>query len=211
MLKRFEVQVYDNGELIRNLVLDLTANEDKYDWNKNLVENGIVKKALFVLDEDEFNKCCELVNEGIYIYMIGAKRCNRIAYDETKHYRIFFNVGEETKEVFFDVVNGKRLVGEGEKVEEERALLENFSFNDLVFFKFSYKSAVEFVKETNTREKTQEIIFTNQIALMDNELTRPDCCFLVKKNEIKALDKCTDKEIRKEHNLEAMYKNGVFD
>lgn len=46
--------------------------------------------------------------------------------------------------------------------------------------------------------------------LMSNDLLRPDCYFLLHDNKITTLSKLTDKEIRKAHNLQKMYKVGVF-
>ena len=46
---------------------------------------------------------------------------------------------------------------------------------------------------------------------MSNNLTRPDCCFIISDNKtVKNLTECTDREIREGHNLENLYKNGAF-
>ena len=47
--------------------------------------------------------------------------------------------------------------------------------------------------------------------LMSNDLLRPDCYFVLKNNSIRALPELTEKEIRKAHNLQKMYKAGTFD
>lgn len=44
-----------------------------------------------------------------------------------------------------------------------------------------------------------------------NNLTRPDCCYILSNGCVRSLDKLTDKEPRKAHNLEKMYKAGTFD
>lgn len=58
---------------------------------------------------------------------------------------------------------------------------------------------------------SQVIISTHNISLMTNELLRPDCYFLLKKNEIKSLSHSTVKELREAHNIEKMYKAGSFE
>ena len=224
------MQAYDDGKLVKNLVLDLTADKNKYDWNKNLVKNGIVQKALLVDDfEDSYHP---MLIDGIELLLYGHPSC---FYKAEQRYKATFDFGKGDTTVCFDLIGDKRspyrIEGEKEKFEafmkNQRELFDDFidlrrggeekftdeTYNLLIeeFSDISYKKAVKRLKELNEPKNKQTLIFANQIALMDNELTRPDCCFLVRENEVKALDKCTDKEIRKEHNLEAMYKSGAFD
>ena len=56
----------------------------------------------------------------------------------------------------------------------------------------------------------QFILTTHNTSIMTNVLLRPDCYFVMNKNEIKSLSKSTDKELREAHNLEKMYKAGSF-
>jgi len=51
---------------------------------------------------------------------------------------------------------------------------------------------------------------THNTYLMTNELLRPDCYFLLGKNKILPLPKCTEKELREAHNIEKIYKSGAF-
>lgn len=51
---------------------------------------------------------------------------------------------------------------------------------------------------------------THNTNLMSNDLLRPDCYFLLKDNEIKAISNLTEKELRQAHNLQKMYKAGAF-
>jgi hypothetical protein len=46
--------------------------------------------------------------------------------------------------------------------------------------------------------------------LMTNDLLRPDCNFILDKNEIKPLCDCTDKELRFGHNIEKLYRGKTF-
>ena len=56
----------------------------------------------------------------------------------------------------------------------------------------------------------QVILTSHNTYLMQNKLTRPDCCYIMSDNKITNLCNATDKEIREAHNLEKMYVNGVF-
>lgn len=73
-----------------------------------------------------------------------------------------------------------------------------------------YESAEQIVKQLNHNSNFQSILTTHNTYLMQNELTRPDCCFLMTEKGIKSLHDSTDKEIRSIHNLEKMYINGAF-
>ncbi len=56
----------------------------------------------------------------------------------------------------------------------------------------------------------QIIATTHNTDLMTNDLLRPDCYYLMQDNKIKPISDCTEKELRKAHNLQKMYKAGAF-
>lgn len=56
----------------------------------------------------------------------------------------------------------------------------------------------------------QFILTTHNTSIISNDLLRPDCYFLMKKDSIKSLPKLTKKELREAHNIEKMYKSGSF-
>ena len=57
----------------------------------------------------------------------------------------------------------------------------------------------------------QFILTTHNTSILTNDLLRPDCYFLMKKDIIRSLSKRTSKELREAHNIEKMYKAGSFD
>lgn len=75
---------------------------------------------------------------------------------------------------------------------------------------YHYQTAESVVRELNGLRNFQTILTTHNTYLMQNSLTRPDCCFLINHNKIKSLKKSTEREIREAHNLEKMYINGAF-
>ena len=75
---------------------------------------------------------------------------------------------------------------------------------------FHYQSAEKIVRQLNELEGFQTILTTHNTYLMQNRLTRPDCCFLMSQGKIANLYDSTDKEIREAHNLEKMYIGGAF-
>lgn len=58
---------------------------------------------------------------------------------------------------------------------------------------------------------TQVILTTHNTNLLDNQLIRPDCGYIINGKEIRALNKSTVRELREVHNLEKMYQAGEFD
>lgn len=75
---------------------------------------------------------------------------------------------------------------------------------------FHYESAESIVKKLNNARNFQTILTTHNTYLMQNKLTRPDCCYIMTCNKLSNLYDATDKEIREAHNLEKMYINGAF-
>ena len=73
-----------------------------------------------------------------------------------------------------------------------------------------YESAENIVSRLNKNKNFQTILITHNTYLMQNRLTRPDCCFIMTKNKVTNLFDSTTKEIREAHNLEKMYINGAF-
>lgn len=76
------------------------------------------------------------------------------------------------------------------------------------FYHFELSKEVQ--KLLNKLKRVQIFTTTHNTDLMSNDLLRPDCYFLLSDNKITALSKLTDKEIRKAHNLQKMYKAGAF-
>ena len=73
-----------------------------------------------------------------------------------------------------------------------------------------YESAESIVTFLNQATGFQTILTSHNTYLMQNKLTRPDCCFIMTNDRISSLYNATEKEIREAHNLEKMYINGAF-
>ena len=86
----------------------------------------------------------------------------------------------------------------------------SFLFIDEFDAFFHYESAENIVLQLNKARSFQTILTSHNTYLMQNRLTRPDCCYIMTNERITNLFDSTDKEIREAHNLEKMYINGVF-
>lgn len=73
-----------------------------------------------------------------------------------------------------------------------------------------YESSDLLITKLNASENFQSVVTTHNTSLMNNKLTRPDCCYILSNGKINSLNNCTDKEIREAHNLEKIYMNGGF-
>lgn len=76
---------------------------------------------------------------------------------------------------------------------------------------YHYELSEEIVKEILQQTKGQIIFTSHNTNLMDTNLFRPDCLFIMQRNRIKSMSDLTPKELRKAHNLQKMYKAGAFD
>jgi len=56
----------------------------------------------------------------------------------------------------------------------------------------------------------QSVLTTHNTSIMSNDLLRPDCYFIMSATDIRPAYAFTDKELRKAHNIEKMYRAGVF-
>ena len=75
---------------------------------------------------------------------------------------------------------------------------------------YHYKTAQSILKIINSYKNMQSIITTHNITLMNNSITRPDCCFVIENNKINPLSSLTNKEIRQNNNLQKMFIDGEF-
>lgn len=73
-----------------------------------------------------------------------------------------------------------------------------------------YESAASIVRALNAVPSFQSVLTSHNTYLMQNDLTRPDCCFIMTRNRITPLCRATDRVLREGHNLEKMYVNGAF-
>lgn len=76
---------------------------------------------------------------------------------------------------------------------------------------YHYKLSKKIIQKLKDKVNTQSILTTHSTNLMDNELLRPDCYFILKNNKISSLPDLTEKELREAHNLEKLFKAGNFD
>ena len=76
---------------------------------------------------------------------------------------------------------------------------------------YHYDTAQAILKLMYRYGNMQTVMSTHGITLMNNKITRPDCCYIIDSNTtVKNLCNCTEKTIRQINNLEKMYRDGEF-
>ena len=73
-----------------------------------------------------------------------------------------------------------------------------------------YEASEVIIKTLCKMTGFQSVLTSHNTSLMNNRLTRPDCCYIMTDNNISALDKATNRELREGHNLEKLYRGGEF-
>lgn len=85
----------------------------------------------------------------------------------------------------------------------------SFVFIDEFDAFYHFRLAFEVCKQLFVKD-CQIFTSSHNTYLMTNDLLRPDCNFILNNNRIKCLADCTDKELRFGHNIEKIYRAGVF-
>lgn len=73
-----------------------------------------------------------------------------------------------------------------------------------------YEAAECIVSELGRLKHFQTILTTHNTNLMNNKITRPDCCYIMTEDRISNLVNATSRELREGHNLEKLYISGEF-
>lgn len=75
---------------------------------------------------------------------------------------------------------------------------------------YHFELAQDVVELIKKLPDTQVVLSTHNTDLISNDILRPDAYFEINNNIIKSFEKRTDKEIRRAHNIQKMYKAGAF-
>jgi len=78
------------------------------------------------------------------------------------------------------------------------------------FDAFYHHATARHMVETLKKTGCQIVLTTHNTGIMSNDLLRPDCYFIMSPTDIKPACAFSEKELRKAHNIEKMYRAGVF-
>lgn len=137
--------------------------------------------------------------------------CSLTVIKEAEKETLAFNFNGKTIPFYRIASQGTRALGLFyfwfQRLREENKV--SFLFID-EFDAFYHHELSALIVDELKKTGIQFILTTHNTSIITNELLRPDCYFLMDKENIRSLAKSTPKELREAHNIEKMYKAGSF-
>ncbi len=207
----------------------------RYIYNNTIrQEDSIIEKIFNFVSGMLYFRSLQDANEYIG-YKLGSERIEDAIIQSQKlgDFRIFL----EEMGLVYDLHHARKVSGEqiiiakfGKNAVDFQSImssgtkmLELFYYWSMDFDKLSFLVIDEFdayyhhetaqaiLNLIHKYGNMQSVISTHGITLMNNKITRPDCCYIINNNtEVKNLCNCTSKIIRQINNLEKMYREGDF-
>ena len=226
-------------ELIGELNLDINDDAlsvVKY-IRKNIPVNNLDSSIVKLVDFAEHMLWYRSLSDGNNFagYKSGSDKINESIYKMGKlpdlqtflekqglKYQLFFDESDPEHTIYIRFPNGRRaefysIISTGTRALTLFFYWSVFAFKDVSFLFidefdafFHYEAAEEIVRHLNGSVMRQSVLTSHNTYLMKNDLTRPDCCYVMHMDGITPICKATDRIIREAHNLEKMYINGVF-
>jgi len=75
---------------------------------------------------------------------------------------------------------------------------------------YHHEVSMKVLEIINSFDNLQSIVTTHNVTLLNTEYTRPDCAYIIDKTGVRNLSSRTNKELRKNHNIEKLYREGEF-
>ncbi|WP_337909731.1 AAA family ATPase [Vibrio cholerae] len=133
-------------------------------------------------------------------------KCKLVEIQQNDSKRIAFDYGDKKVEFTLAASTGTISLGVfyywWMKIEQGQLNFVYIDEFDAYYHHNLAKSIVKRMSETNN----QTVLTTHNISLLSNDLLRPDSYFILHKNVQYPFYKLVDKELRKAHNLEKIYK-----
>ena len=219
---------------------DLSSNPNisaiKYIRSNAVLDSGDKQNIVFNQFTTFIDKMLNVISVKNYTY-IGNQTGSRnlqdeiITKDKIKDYENFLNLaGVDCKLAVYEE-NGEKKIGFEFKNSIQPWSIASTGTKDLTLFYFWYLTILEnkcslllidefdahyhFEASRMVFDKLKEsgvqfLLTTHNTALLNNELIRPDCCFIIDKNKIANFRQATEKELRQSHNIEKMYRARAF-
>ena len=90
-------------------------------------------------------------------------------------------------------------------------------FNNLTFLiidefdaYYHHEISSKILEIINSYDNMQSMVTTHNVTLLNTDQTRPDCAFILDKTGVRNLVSRTSRELRRNHNIEKLYREGEF-
>ncbi|CAC9563543.1 SMC domain protein [uncultured Gammaproteobacteria bacterium] len=170
------------------------------------LENGSKAIDKDIIDQGHVVDFEKFLNEA------GIKCKLGIAKDINNEEKIVFDFGGDDSISFFDIASqGTRAMALFyywyQRIQSNKT---SFVFID-EFDAFYHHNLSKFIIKKLQKIDVQVVFTTHNTDIMTNDLSRPDCYFILNDNKITSVNKLTDQELRKAHNLQKLYKAHAFE
>ena len=190
-------------EFVENMLMIWSFDQSCFIGYKNSPKDNLVKK---IIENRNFEKLQQFFLEAGFTDKLTYKK------NSLGEYNLFIQYDDKCLDFNDAASNGMKALlliyyYLENKLNQDKSpsfvCIDNFD----AFFSFELSYfIVNQLKDCNT----QALLTTYNTCNFSNDLLRPDCYFLCSKNKIVDANNATDKELRRGHNLEKLYRGGVF-
>lgn len=190
-------------EFVENMLMIWSFDQSCFIGYKNSPKDNLVKKIIENRNSEKLQQ-----------FFLEAGFTDKLTYKKNSlgEYNLFIQYDDKCLDFNDAASNGMKALLliyyylENKLNQDKRpsfVCIDNFD----AFFSFELSYfIVNQLKDCNT----QALLTTYNTCNFSNDLLRPDCYFLCSKNKIVDANNATDKELRRGHNLEKLYRGGVF-
>lgn len=190
-------------EFVENMLMIWSFDQSCFIGYKNSPKDNLVKK---IIENRNFEKLQQFFLEAGFTDKLTYKK------NSLGEYNLFIQYDDKCLDFNDAASNGMKALLliyyylENKLNQDKRPSFVCIDIFDAFFsFELSY-FIVNQLKDCNT----QALLTTYNTCNFSNDLLRPDCYFLCSKNKIVDANNATDKELRRGHNLEKLYRGGAF-
>lgn len=208
----------------------------KYIYNNTIIdEKSIINQLLSFVSGMLYFRSLREANQYIG-YKLGADKLDDIIFRNGKleELNLFLSgMDVEYKLVPLKLSSGNLVIGA--KFDNGRAIALNeisssgtrtlilfycwlLEFQKLTFLiidefdaYYHYEVSAKVLGIINSFPNMQSMVTTHNVTLLNTDLTRPDCAYIIDQTGVRNLSGRTEKELRKSNNIEKMYREGEFD
>lgn len=190
-------------EFVENMLMICSFDQSCFIGYKKPPKDNLVKK---IIENNNFEKLQQ--------FFLEAEFTDKLTYKKNSlgEYNLFIQYDDKCLDFNDAASNGMKALLliyyylENKLNQDKRPSFVCIDNIDAIFsFELSY-----FIVNKFKSYNSQVILTTYNTSNFSNDLLRPDCYFLCSKTKIVNANNATDKELRRGHNLEKLYRGGAF-